>query len=319
MQQTALTFLAGCAVTTISIVAPATAQDREVAALRALVEVQSRKIDDLSARLRALEGRDTADAAGPRREDMLATVVPIEGTATPPAPATRSASDTVSVNWDDGVPMIESADGRFRFRPRLRVLADVSSSSGSRFAARNISGTELRLVRLGADGGIGDFAYKAEIDFAGEEVTIRDAWFGYEKDVGFGDLQLLVGNKLNDRSLDGATSLTAIPFAERNTVANLIAPQEGSYGVGLFAALAGERGHISLNIKGEGEGSNDGTRNDSVVVIARGHVVPLRAERGFVHLGGWASTNGSTTAAIYCFEEMSKDRTSTATSPCCPA
>lgn len=190
------------------------------------------------------------------------------------------ANDALSRN---GRCRIESADGRFTFRPRLRVLADASTSSGSRFPDRNISGTELRLVRLGADGGIGDFAYRAEIDFAGDEVTIRDAWFGYEKNIGFGELRLLAGNKLNDRSLDGATSLTSIPFAERNTVANLIAPQGGSYGVGVFASLAGERGHLSVNVKGEGEGANDGTRNDSLVVIGRGHLVPLRGAASTPH------------------------------------
>lgn len=264
---------------------PALAQDADVAALRARIEAQARTIEDLAERLRALETRGATAAvapSGPASGPASATA-----DATPPAATAATPAVASRVDWKGGVPSIESPDGHFRFAPRLRVLADVSSSGGSRFADRNISGTQLRLVRLGADGGIGDLAYRAEIDFAGDEVTIRDAWLGYQGETALGDLRILGGNKLNDRSLDGATSLTSIPFAERNTVANLIAPQGGSYGVGLFASLAGERGHIALNVKGEGEGSNDGTRNDSVVMLARAHVVPVRYDAGFVHLGGW--------------------------------
>jgi len=283
--------MSGCAVATVVMAEPAFAQDSEVAALRALVDKQARQIENLSTRLRAVEARNDTTARVESGAPRVAAVAPAPLPAPTSTALASSASASITsvspVSWDHGVPSIESADGRFSFRPRLRVLADGSTSSGSRFSDRNISGTELRLVRLGADGGIDDFAYRAEIDFAGDEVTIRDAWFGYEKDIGLGDLRLLAGNKLNDRSLDGATSLTSIPFAERNTVANLIAPQGGSYGVGVFASLASERGHLSLNVKGEGEGSNDGTRNDSLVVIGRGHVVPLRGEAGFLHLGGW--------------------------------
>ena len=279
--------MSGCAVATIVMAGPVSAQDGEVAALRAMVEAQARQIEALSTRLRTVEARDATAARDERGAPLVAAVTPAPASSAPTSSSSASITSISPVSWDHGVPSIESADGRFTFRPRLRVLADASTSSGSRFPDRNISGTELRLVRLGADGGIGDFAYRAEIDFAGDEVTIRDAWFGYEKDIGLGDLRVLAGNKLNDRSLDGATSLTSIPFAERNTVANLIAPQGGSYGVGVFASLVGERGHLSLNVKGEGEGSNDGTRNDSLVVIGRGHVVPLRSESGFLHLGGW--------------------------------
>lgn len=274
------------------LASPAAAQGKagDIAALRALVDAQARQIEALSARLRALEARggDAPSVATAAPPAPAAAPPPEVAAATPPqpAPASKVVGDASEVRWS-GVPEIRSADGRFTFAPRLRVLADVSASGGSRFGPRNIAGTELRLVRLGADGGIGDFAYRTEIDFSGDEVRIRDAWFGYSGETRAGDLTVLAGNKLNDRSLDGATSLTSIPFAERNTVANLIAPQAGTYGLGLFASLEGERGHVSVNVKGEGQGSNDGTRNDSLILVGRGHLVPVRTRAGFLHLGAW--------------------------------
>ena len=111
------------------------------AELSHLVQQQALQIQQLEARLRAVEGGQGTAAATP----------------TPPAPAleTRVAalesgqSKLPKVSWAKGAPEFSSADGNTVFRPRGRLFVDASSTDGSAVAERNVSGTEIRSVRLG--------------------------------------------------------------------------------------------------------------------------------------------------------------------------
>lgn len=284
----------------VLLAGPAAAQSGVDQELRAIIDAQARRIQALSDRVEALEGHPTAATPLPI-PDMQQQLAANGGDATPSS--TASAVDVTStagasppsatkggqvlVDWHAGGPTFSSPDGRFTFHPRGRVLADVSTTGGSRFDDRNLSGTEFRNVRLGGEGNMGELAYRMEADFAGNEVRLRDAFIGWETKIGDRDLRAYFGNKLNDRSIDGATSITAIPFAERNAVGNIILPQVGIYGLGLFASIAGDNGHVSMNIRGEDAGNNDGSRNDSLVYMARAHVAPVRGDVGLVHLGIW--------------------------------
>jgi len=279
---------------------PAAAQSGSDQELRAIIDAQARRIQALSERVEALEGHQSAAAPLPKpaAQPQLAsngndaaispTTPAADGASTAAAlPPSPTKGGPVLVDWHAGGPTFSSPDGRFTFHPRGRVLADVSTTGGSRFTDRNLSGTEFRNARLGGEGNMGDLAYRVEADFAGNGVRLRDAFIGWETQIADRDLHAYFGNKLNDRSIDGATSITAIPFAERNAVGNIILPQVGIYGLGLFASIAGDNGHVSVNIRGEDAGSNDGSRDDSLVYMARAHVAPVRGDAGLVHLGIW--------------------------------
>lgn len=275
---------------------PATAQSVSTDDFRAIIDAQARRIEALSARVELLEGRKIETMASVRPDpagQKMLSGADLQTPATQPSssvantPAISRKAEPVIADWHAGGPTFHSRDGRFTFHPRGRVLADVSTTSGSRYDDRNLAGTEFRNVRLGGEGAMGDFVYKIEADFAGNDVALRDAFVGWETKFDERNAGIYLGNKLNDRSIDGATSITALPFAERNAVANVIVPQVGIYGLGLFASIVGDNGHLSVNIKGEDAGGNDGTRDDSLIYMARAHVVPLRSDDGFVHLGVW--------------------------------
>jgi hypothetical protein len=45
------------------------------------------------------------------------------------------AASGVSTEWGAGLPVFHSADGMFSFKPRGRILTDVSTTTGSKYSA----------------------------------------------------------------------------------------------------------------------------------------------------------------------------------------
>ncbi len=191
------------------------------------------------------------------------------------------------VSWSKGAPQFSNADGSFTFRPRGRLFVDASSTGGSDFADRNISGTEIRSVRLGAEGSYGRLGYVVEGDFADNEVAWKSVYASVDHRLFGAQAELSIGNRLNDRGLDGSSSTTNTPFADRNVVGTLILPQRGLFGVGLTERVFGQGWHASLSVAGN-DLNNAGEDNDSLTVAARAHWNPLLSEAATVHLGAWA-------------------------------
>ncbi|HBK45342.1 MAG TPA: porin, partial [Xanthomonadaceae bacterium] len=200
-----------------------------------------------------------------------------------------------NVSWRKGGPEFRSSDGSFTFHPRGRVLVDFTGTHGSRFDARNINGTDLASGRIGAEGQMGPLGYKIDADFAGNSVSLKDTYVSYDTRIGGLPAEFYVGNKLKDRSLDGATSGTNTPFMERNAVASVGAQQSGYYGLGLTAKVFGSNWHASLAVTGDDIG-NESDANDTIAYLARAHWNPVKGKDGFVHVGGW-----------YWYEELGGD------------
>jgi hypothetical protein len=86
---------------------------------------------------------------------------------TSPSPSGGDAAGDEAFDWRKGLPQVTSRDGRFAFRVCGRALFDLSATTGSRFASRNITGTGACSVRLGVEGRAGEkIAYQVEVDFA---------------------------------------------------------------------------------------------------------------------------------------------------------
>ncbi|WP_395942841.1 OprO/OprP family phosphate-selective porin [Brevundimonas sp.] len=255
--------------------------------LVALVQAQAETIRRLEARLAVVEG-----ALGARASTE---VDPGHAAVAPPAAAPRPASGPAqpveqtavsALDWSGGAPVFGFGD--LRFKPRGRILTDASSTWGSRHDDRNIAGTEMRAARLGFEGQAGDqLTYVVEADFSDNTVGVRSANIELSRRLRGLDASLTLGQRLNDRGMDGSTGLVSLPFVERNAVGAAIAPQRGSFGLGVTGRLAGPGWHASLSLTGEdlsGVGDND----DILTWMTRAHWNPLRSDAATVHLGGWA-------------------------------
>ncbi|MBU2050069.1 MAG: porin [Gammaproteobacteria bacterium] len=243
------------------------------AELSQLVQRQALQIQQLEARLRAVEG-NAAPAAAPALEQRVAAVE----TAQSKAP---------KVSWSKGAPEFSSADGESTFRPRGRLFVDQSGTSGSGYGARNLSGTEIRSVRLGAEGRHGVLGYVVEGDFADNAVAWKSVYASVDHTLFGQAADLTIGNRLNDRGLDGSSSTSNTPFQDRNVVGTLMLPQRGLFGVGLTERVYGNGWHASVSVAGN-DLNNSGSDNDSLTWATRVHWNPVLGRNATVHLAGWA-------------------------------
>lgn len=252
------------------------------AELAALVRQQAQQIQQLQSRLDALEGQ-TASAVS----------TAMTGPATEPALEGRVAklesqqSKAPKVSWSKGAPEFTSADGNVSFRPRGRLFVDGSSTDGSDASARNVSGTEIRSVRLGAEGRYGIMGWAVEGDFADNDVAWKSVYATFDHKLFGQAADLTVGNRLNDRGLDGSSSTSNTPFPDRNVVGTLMLPQRGLFGVGLTERVYGKGWHASLSVAGN-DLNNAGDNNDSQTWATRVHFNPIATKAATVHLGAWA-------------------------------
>ena len=272
--------LAGVGFAALSSSAFAQSAD-EISTLRAQVQA-------LSARLEQLEAQSQAQA----HATTQATASAAAGTPSPvaaaaaPRPAVQAASAPSPVDWSTGLPELRSPDGSFTFKPRMRITADLSNTFGSDFDSRNLTTTELRGLRIGGQGKIaGGFTYWIEADLADNAVSIANAFMAYNTKLGGRDLEVSMGQRLNDRGVEGGTAEDVVPFLERSLMVSTVGPERGAYGVGVSSKLTGSVWHASLSLTGDA--ISGGTANDSVTLMGRTHWSPFKTDAGFLHLGGW--------------------------------
>lgn len=309
---------------------PALAQTPSSDELAALVRQQAAEIATLRARLDRLEGvasaSPAATAPAPAAPSPSGTPMPTppapqlaqsdpasRGTVTrpfapqlvPPGPAERDVTQArqanaagVTTEWGAGLPVFHSADGIYTFKPRGRILTDVSSTFGSRYNGRNITTTGMRALRLGLEGGVGThFFYQFESDFSENEVDIVTAFIGWRNRIRPGlDYDLRAGHLFNDRGFEGSTGSDSTPFMERTVVSTAIIPQRGFYGVGIMPRLFWKTGHASLTVTGDRIDGNQAT-NDSRTVLGRAHWNPVKSDRSVLHVGLWGFDEALSSAA----------------------
>jgi len=305
---------------------PALAQTPSSDDLAALVRQQAAEIAALRARLDRLEGAaaavpsplaNTAPAPSapttppapqlaqndPSSRDIVTR--PFAPQLVPPGPAERDVAQArqanaagVTTEWGAGLPVFHSADGIYTFKPRGRILTDVSSSFGSAYDGRNLTTTGMRALRLGLEGGVGThFFYQFESDFSENEVDVVTAFIGWRNRIRPGlDYDLRAGHLFNDRGFEGSTGSDSTPFMERTVVSTAIIPQRGFYGIGIMPRLFWKTGHASLTVTGD---RVDGTQatSDSRTVLARAHWNPIKSDNSVLHVGLWGFDEALSSAA----------------------
>jgi phosphate-selective porin OprO/OprP len=195
----------------------------------------------------------------------------------------------LAVDWSRGAPVFSSRDGMFTFKPRGRILADISSTGGSDYDRRNITVSTLRQFRFGGVGTIGQHLfYQFEADFRRNATEVVQTFVGYRQKFGKTDTDVRFGNLITDRGIDIGTAATANPFITTNINTTALATQGGRvYLLGVAARAGGENWHASLAIHGDAI-DNDFTRSDNRMVLGRAHWNPILTKHGLIHIGGWA-------------------------------
>lgn len=190
------------------------------------------------------------------------------------AVVTAQAED-VKFSTKGGLKM-ETTDGNFKMQVGGRLMAD-----GAYYDDDNVehgSGTEFRRARLFASGTVfRDWGFKAQYDFAGDDVSIKDAYISYK---GISPLSITVGNFKEPFSLEELTSSKYITFMERSLPVNL-APSR-NFGLGIHS----HANNVTFAGGVFGEGIDSGGDVDAGWgVTGRLTFAPLAAETQAVHLG----------------------------------
>ncbi len=127
----------------------------------------------------------------------------------------------VDVSTEGGHLKFSSADDEFRFQVGGRVMIDTARYFDDNGTDKLHNGTEVRRARLFMEGEVfNDWKFKNQIDFAGNEVSMKDAWLRY---TGFKPTDITVGQFKEPFSLEELTSSKYITFMER-ALPNAFAP-----------------------------------------------------------------------------------------------
>jgi phosphate-selective porin OprO/OprP len=126
--------------------------------------------------------------------------------ATPPA----QSPPGLVLDTGSSALKLQTEDGAFQFQFGGRVMVDAAYYNEDETPLGN--GAELRRARLFAKGTVyDDWFYKAQVDFAGNEVSLKDFYLGYQ---GFDKLKITLGNQKEPFSLEELTSSKYITFKE---------------------------------------------------------------------------------------------------------
>jgi len=169
----------------------------------------------------------------------------------------------------------------FTMEPRGRIFLDfaqVDESFPGR--SRDTSDMEVRTARLGVQGGWDDFRYVAEVDFAGNRLTLKDVNVSWSGD-GF---TIRAGHFKTPNSIEHLTSGRFTTFMERQQANDAF-----RYGRRLGVQISRSGSNYSLaagafagNV---GSGATGFDMSDGTALAARATFVPIRTETRILHLG----------------------------------
>jgi phosphate-selective porin OprO/OprP len=239
--------------------------------------VPAAKADSIEEQLKAMQ----AQIEALKREVQLAK-------AAAAASSTKNDDLDLKVKWK-GAPEFSSEDGKFKFKVRGRVQADYSSIDQDFDITEegDINAVEIRRARLGVEGVVFyDWKYKFEVDFAGNESIIRDAYVAYAnwwKSIELSEIR--AGNYYVYTSLEQVTSSRFITFMERAAFVDAFFPSvEGDRQIGAGILVGDEHWSFQTGIYGAstGEGNEipgqEEFDDDKLTYSVRGTIAPINRE-----------------------------------------
>ncbi len=253
------------------------AQVDALAAQQAETEAAARRAQE-QANVNALTREDFQDAVK-QAEQANQKATEAQETANEAAEKVATSESNVEVEWAPS-PTIRSKDGNFEVHVRGRVFADaawledddsnVNGGQGNQGVA-----SELRAARLGIEGKAWkEVDYKFEIDFADNEVDIKDATVGYK--------WATVGQFKTQNSLEELTSSRFLTFLERGAFTDAFNLDRR---IGFGGKVGGDNWGVDSGIFSQNAGEQ--AINENFAVATRGHYAfDLGGEEtNIIHLG----------------------------------
>jgi phosphate-selective porin OprO/OprP len=225
MTGTALTFLAA---------GPAYAQEP---APPATGDAILDRLNALEARVKQLEARNAE-----LEQQAASTQTRVEA-------AEKRESKQVQFGW---APTLSDEKGDFTFRPRGVIEADYALFDERAGGYDYNDGTAFRRARIGLEGtAFKVFNYRLEVDFAGNQVGITDAYLQY---AGIDKLLLTAGQHKAPFGLESNNSDNYNVFLERGMFTNAFGNAGAERRIGLSAAYAAsENLNLAVGLFGDNE------------------------------------------------------------------
>ena len=195
---------------------------------------------------------------------------------------TTVEKDTASVSLKGGHLKIKSVDKTNSIKIGGRIMADYAfMDEGDLGGTGNAS--EFRRARLFVSGSVyNDFAYKLNIDFAGNGTTIKDAYLQYN---GWKPASFTLGHHDAPFSLETFTSSKYITFIERSAAESALTIGRKN---GLSALSHGSNWSLKGMVHLEGiDNENDGQDEDYGYGL-RATFAPLHEKGKVLHIGAAA-------------------------------
>jgi len=216
-----------------------------------------------------------SNAAKADKEATVATEAKVEKVA-------KKANEATTVSMKGGHLKVKSADGDFSAQIGGRIMADAAYFDGNDDSE---SGSEIRRARLFMSGtAYKDWGYKAQFDFAGSKVSMKDMYLQYK---GWKPAKFTVGNHKMPLGLEQQTSSKYITFMERSILADVqedtgeagraMGISSFSHGDNWTAAVAA---HLEGTSKGFGNGEDEDWGYGGRVTFA-----PIAEKTKNIHLG----------------------------------
>lgn len=195
--------LSALALSTALTATPVYGQDIEE--LKNQLAMLAKRIEELEAAQKKREEADKAEKEGPApvaiRPALAQRVAELE--------AAQLKQD--SIKKTGPTPVFVTPDNDFEVSMRGRLYTDFMSG-GDRDNSFERATSEIRQIRIGVEGKMfGNTKYKVEVDFAGDEVEIKDGFMDFATPVG----NFTVGQSKTTVSLEEWGSSTTMLFMER--------------------------------------------------------------------------------------------------------
>ncbi len=233
----------------------------ELFSLRDAITAQERELKKLKARLIQLEL-----SAGVKKEDIISR-------------NQQGDDQSVKVIWGGPTPTLSHANERWSFKARGKFQTDFMTSHSDVDGVDYGSATEVRRVRLGAQGSIArSIDYVAEIDFNNRSVGFEDIYLRYRIN---DKSSIRLGYHEASVSLDDETSDSNHSFLERS-IYNAMSLGRS---VGVGYELQGDSWSLNTGVFGAPESTREAGQDEGWRAALRVITTPLNNEQQLWHVG----------------------------------
>lgn len=201
--------------------------------------------------------------------------------------STLSSPALAGNTWDllHGAPKFTDANGNtLKFRGRIFFdMASLDETDTEGYSS-NPDEYEFRTARLGFEGQYDSVKFKAELDFAGSEITAKAINAKFQK-LGGSKFDVTIGQMKTPASLNETTSSLHATYMERAAITDAFGLDRR---LGVKIGTKGnhytlEGGMFRNSINGLNENQDENT-----IFAVRGTVTPLLQKGALVHIGGFA-------------------------------